>query len=70
MVFSVSENKNSFPTEKSNRIVLFLDLRDSTEILLNFEQGIYQKTENNQSPSLLMRNLSATFTKPPIERFI
>ena len=45
MVFPVSENKNSFPTEKSNRIVLFLDLRDSTEILINFEQGIYQKTE-------------------------
>jgi hypothetical protein len=45
MVFSMSQNKNSFPKEKSNRIVLFVDLRDSTDILVNFEQGIYQKTE-------------------------
>jgi len=45
MIFSMSQNKNSFPKEKSNRIVLFVDLRDSTEILMNFEQGIYQKTE-------------------------
>jgi len=27
--------------EKSKRIIMFCDLRDSTEILLNFEQGIY-----------------------------
>jgi hypothetical protein len=45
MVFSMSQNKNSFPKEKSNRIVLFVDLRDSTDILVNFEQGIYQKAE-------------------------
>jgi hypothetical protein len=45
MIFSMSQNKNSFPKEKSNRIVLFVDLRDSTEILMDFEQGIYQKTE-------------------------
>ncbi len=41
----MGQNKNSFPKEKSNRIVLFVDLRDSTDILINFEQGIYQKTE-------------------------
>ena len=35
--------KNNFPKEKSNRIVLFADLRDSTDILVNFEQGIYKK---------------------------
>ncbi len=41
----MSQNKNSLPKEKSNRIVLFVDLRDSTDILVNFEQGIYRKTE-------------------------
>ncbi len=35
--------KNNFPREKSNRIVLFADLRDSTDILMNFEQGIYKR---------------------------
>jgi hypothetical protein len=43
MNFSMSLNNNNFPEEKSNRIVLFVDLRDSTNILVNFEQGIYQK---------------------------
>lgn len=33
---------NHFPKHKSNRIVLFADLRDSTDILINFEQGLYQ----------------------------
>ena len=37
------QKKYNFPKEKSNRIVLFADLRDSTNILTNFEQGIYQK---------------------------
>ena len=41
----MSQNKSSFPKEKSNRIVLFADLRDSTDILMNFEQGMYQKKE-------------------------
>jgi len=41
----MGQNKNNFPKEKSNRIVLFADLRDSTDILMDFEQGIYQKTE-------------------------
>ena len=41
----MDQSKNSFPKEKSNRIVLFVDLRDSTDILMKFEQGIYQKTE-------------------------
>jgi len=33
------------PKEKSNRIVLFADMRDSTDILVNFDQKIYQKTQ-------------------------
>jgi len=32
-----------FPKEKTRRIVMFCDLRDSTDILLNFEQGIYRR---------------------------
>lgn len=32
--------------EKTNRIIMFCDLRDSTEILLNFEQGIYSNTHD------------------------
>ena len=31
------------PKNRSNRIVLFADLRDSTDILVNFDQKIYQK---------------------------
>ena len=38
----MTKNKN-FSREKSNRIVLFADLRDSTDILMDFEQGIYKK---------------------------
>jgi class 3 adenylate cyclase len=41
----MSQNKNNLPKEKSNRIVLFADLRDATDILLNFEKGIYRKME-------------------------
>ena len=37
--------RSDFPKPKSTRVVLFADLRNSTEILLNFEQNIYQKTE-------------------------
>ncbi|MDX8405065.1 MAG: adenylate/guanylate cyclase domain-containing protein [Mariprofundus sp.] len=29
-------------SEKSKRIIMFCDLRDSTDILLNFEQGLYR----------------------------
>lgn len=36
-------SSQNLPKEKSNRIVLFADLRDSTDILLNFEQGNYRK---------------------------
>lgn len=41
----MSPKKINFPNEKSNRIVLFADLRDSTDILVNFDQGIYQRKE-------------------------
>jgi hypothetical protein len=46
----MSQNKNNFPKEKSNRIVLFADLRDSTEILMNFDQEIYQKGRGQSEP--------------------
>ncbi len=32
---------SELPGEKSNRIVLYADLRDSTDILINFDQGVY-----------------------------
>lgn len=38
---------NKLPAEKSNRIILFADLRDSTNILLNFEKGLYLKNGKN-----------------------
>lgn len=41
----MSQNNNNFTREKSNRIVLFADLRDSTDILLNFEKRIYKKMD-------------------------
>lgn len=41
----MSENKNDFPIENSRRIVLYADLRNSTDILLNFEKGIYKILE-------------------------
>lgn len=46
----MSQNYDNFPEEKSNRIVLFADLRDSTDILLSYEKNIYKKT-NRQSES-------------------
>jgi class 3 adenylate cyclase len=36
---------NIFSNEKSNRICLFADLRDSTNIMLNFEKGIYTQAD-------------------------
>ncbi len=36
-----------FPTEKTKRIVMFCDLRNSTDILMDFEQGIYCDIENS-----------------------
>ena len=52
----MSQNENSFPKEKSNRIVLFADLRDSTDILMNFEQGMYQKTERQSDSGFTYEN--------------
>lgn len=46
----MSPQKHNFMNEKSKRIVLFADLRDSTDILMSFEKGIYQK-EEGQSDS-------------------
>ncbi len=37
-----AEYDGSLTTEKSKRIIMFCDLRDSTDILFNFEQGIYR----------------------------
>lgn len=36
-----------FPTEKTKRIVMFCDLRNSTDILMDFEQGIYCSLESS-----------------------
>jgi trehalose/maltose hydrolase-like predicted phosphorylase len=36
----MENNTVKFPSEKTKRIVMFCDLRDSTEILMDFEQGI------------------------------
>jgi len=38
--------------EKSKRIIMFCDLRDSTEILLNFEQGAYRGPNESGSQEL------------------
>lgn len=42
---------NKLPKEKSNRIILFADLRDATNILLNFEQGLYSINGKNSDAS-------------------
>lgn len=47
----MTQKKNSFPGEKTNRIVLFADLRDSTDILINFEQGVYGRGQGEQEAS-------------------
>ena len=39
---------NMTTNKKSKRIILFADLRDSTNILLNFEKGLYHSDEKNQ----------------------
>ena len=39
----MSLKRSEFQKEKTNRIILFADLRDSTEILMNFEQGVYHR---------------------------
>ncbi|MDQ6992670.1 MAG: adenylate/guanylate cyclase domain-containing protein [Mariprofundus sp.] len=38
----LAASKQKHATEKSTRIIMFCDLRDSTDILLNFEHGIYR----------------------------
>ena len=42
------DSNNKISREKSNRIILFVDLRDSTNILMNFEKGIYLGDEKNR----------------------
>ena len=42
---------DSLLIEKSNRIVLFADLRDSTDILVNFDQGNYHKVGEDPQPA-------------------
>ena len=41
-------DNNSWPREKSTRITLFADLRDSTDILLNFEKRMYKKMDGQK----------------------
>jgi len=43
----MKHSANNFPTEKTRRIVMFCDLRDSTDIMLNFEQGVYHLPEGS-----------------------
>jgi class 3 adenylate cyclase len=43
---------NFFSDEKSNRIVLFADLRDSTDIMLNFEKGMYREADKSRDMAL------------------
>jgi len=42
-----AEYDGSLTTKKSRRIIMFCDLRDSTDILLNFEQGIYRNISSS-----------------------
>jgi len=44
----VSEGDHPLNTEKSKRIIMFGDLRDSTEILQNFEQGMYNLSGSDE----------------------
>ena len=39
---SAAEGDKQRATEKSRRIIMFCDLRDSTDILLKFDRGEYQ----------------------------
>ena len=41
------DSGNILHQKKSDRIILFADLRDSTNILLNFEKGFYLQDEKN-----------------------
>ena len=41
-----NEPSTDLPKEKSKRLVLFSDLRDSTEIMCNYERGVYQPGED------------------------
>ena len=42
----MENNTGKFPAGKTKRIILFCDLRDSTDILLNYEQGIYRSIDD------------------------
>ncbi len=41
-------NSKFYSNEKSNRICLFADLRDSTNIMLNFEKEVYREADNSR----------------------
>ena len=43
----MENNTVKFPTEKAKRIVMFCDLRNSTDILMDYEQGLYRGTESS-----------------------
>jgi hypothetical protein len=44
----MENNTVKFPTEKAKRIVMFCDLRNSTDILMDFDQGIYCGFEGSE----------------------
>lgn len=43
----MEDNTIKFLAEKAKRIVMFFDLRDSTDILMDFEQGVYCGIESS-----------------------
>ncbi len=48
----IDEREHQKAAEKSNRIIMFCDLRDSTEILLNFEQGVFRSANDAAGQAL------------------
>lgn len=45
----MNPDSDKFPTDKSKRILMFCDLRDSTDILQNFEQDIYRGGSSDEA---------------------
>lgn len=46
----MSSENDHFPKKASQRILMFCDLRDSTDIFLKFEQNIYRAAPHNDAP--------------------
>jgi len=59
----MSQKNNNFTREKSNRIVLFAYLRDSKDILLNFEKRIYKKMDRQSESGFAYRFIDRVILK-------